>query len=171
MIFLRNYVLGNNKININENFLVKSVNKKQVIIGLSSFFIKDSSSYNIDLYFSYWSEQYMLIFFFCVASLVITCVLLIVASILSPKEVTFEKVSVYECGFEPYGEANVIFNIQFFVVGILFMLFDLEIIYLLPWVVYLSEFSVFSFWLMVIFLMLLVVGFIYEWKKGALDWL
>ena len=87
----------------------------------------------------------MLVSFFIVVSLIITGVLVIVATVLSPKETTFEKLSVYECGFEPYGEANVVFNIQFFIVGILFMLFDLEIIYLLPWVTYLSEISLFSF--------------------------
>jgi NADH:ubiquinone oxidoreductase subunit 3 (subunit A) len=95
-------------------------------------------------------------------SFLLTIVLFIVGFILSPKNVSFEKTSSYECGFEPFGDAHSIFNIQFFVVGILFMLFDLELAYLFPWVLCLSTISLFSFFLMLFFLILLVIGFIYE---------
>lgn len=85
---------------------------------------------------------------------------------------TFEKGSPYECGFESFeGDAHMVFNIQYVVVGVLFMIFDLELAYLFIWVLYLGILSWFSFWLVIFFLFLLIIGFIYEWKKGALDWL
>jgi len=82
--------------------------------------------------------------------------------ILSPKETQFEKTSAYECGFEPFGDAHSIFSIQFFVVGILFMLFDLELAYLFPWVFCLGNLPIYCVALMFFFLILLVIGFIYE---------
>jgi len=123
------------------------------------------------LYYVYWVEQYVFITMFVFISLSITLVLLLVATVLSSKELDFEKVTVYECGFEPFGDVKDVFNIQFFVVGILFMIFDLELAFLFPWVVYLGVLSLFSFSIMIFFLILLVVGFVYEWKKRALDWL
>lgn len=130
-----------------------------------------SEVYNINLYFKYWEEQFILISGFCFIALIIAIALLVVAVFLSPKEVTFEKLTAFECGFESFGDANIVFSIQFFIVGVLFMLFDLELAYLFPWILYLAELSIFSFWIMMFFLLLLVVGFVYEWKKGALDWL
>lgn len=89
----------------------------------------------------------------------------------SSKKSNFEKNSPYECGFEPFGDSHLFFNISFFIVGILFLIFDLELIFILPWAVALGNLPIFSFWLMIYFIILFVVGFIYEWKKGALDWL
>ncbi len=87
------------------------------------------------------------------------------------KSASFEKGSPYECGFEPFiSNIYLMFNIQYFLVGILFLLFDLEIVYLITWVLYLGSLSVFSFWVVLAFLGLLVIGFIYEWKNGALEW-
>ncbi len=81
-----------------------------------------------------------------------------------------EKVSAYECGFEAFDDARSKFDVRFYLVAILFIIFDLEGAFLFPWAVSLGETGVFGFWSMVVFLGILTVGFIYEWKKGALEW-
>lgn len=81
-----------------------------------------------------------------------------------------EKVSAYECGFEPFGDARGRFDVRFYLVAILFIIFDLEVAFLFPWAVSLKEIGEFGFWSMMAFLGVLTVGFIYEWKKGALEW-
>lgn len=123
------------------------------------------------IYYSYFEEQTLYLFIYSIISLILVIILFSVAFFLSPREINFEKLSSYECGFEPFGEGHIVFNIQFFIVGILFMIFDLELAYLFPWVFNLGNLSIFCFFLMIIFLILLIIGFIYEWKKGALDWI
>lgn len=81
-----------------------------------------------------------------------------------------EKNSAYECGFEPFGNARSKFDVRFYLVSILFIIFDLEIAFLFPWAVTLGKIGVYGFWSMATFLGVLTVGFIYEWRKGALDW-
>lgn len=81
-----------------------------------------------------------------------------------------EKTSSYECGFEPFGDARGKFDVRFYLVAILFIIFDLEVAFLFPWAVSLGEIGVFGFWSMMGFLGVLTIGFIYEWKKGALEW-
>jgi len=81
-----------------------------------------------------------------------------------------EKLSPYECGFEPFGDARGQFDVRFYLVCILFIIFDLEVAFLFPWAVSLSEIGKFGFWSMMVFLGILTIGFIYEWKKGALEW-
>ena len=81
-----------------------------------------------------------------------------------------EKNSAYECGFEPFADARTKFDVRFYLVTLLFIIFDLEIAFLFPWAISLREIGVFGFWSMMVFLGVLTVGFIYEWKKGALDW-
>jgi NADH-quinone oxidoreductase subunit A len=81
-----------------------------------------------------------------------------------------EKLSPYECGFEAFEDARMKFDVRYYLVAILFILFDLEIAFLFPWAVSLREIGMAGFWSMMLFLGILVVGFIYEWKKGALDW-
>ena len=120
--------------------------------------------------FDYWYEQYTYIFCFMFVSLSLCLLLFGVAFTITPNESNFEKASPYECGFEPFGLTHSIFNIQFFIVGILFMIFDLELAYLFPWVLNLGNLSFFSCNLMFFFLILLTIGFIYEWKKKALEW-
>jgi NADH-quinone oxidoreductase subunit A len=83
---------------------------------------------------------------------------------------TEEKLSPYECGFEAFEDARMKFDVRYYLVAILFILFDLEIAFLFPWAIVLKEIGMFGFLAMVVFLSILVVGFIYEWKKGALDW-
>jgi len=81
-----------------------------------------------------------------------------------------EKQSPYECGFEPFEDARMKFDIRYYLIAILFIIFDLEIAFLFPWAVALEEIGMAGFWAMMIFLGVLVIGFIYEWRKGALEW-
>jgi NADH-quinone oxidoreductase subunit A len=81
-----------------------------------------------------------------------------------------EKVSAYECGFEPFDDARIRFDVRYYLVAILFIIFDLEVAFLFPWAVSLGDLGAFGFWSMLIFLAVLTIGFIYEWKKGALEW-
>ncbi len=81
-----------------------------------------------------------------------------------------EKLSAYECGFEAFGDARGRFDVRFYLVAILFIIFDLEVAFLFPWAVSLTDTGVFGFWSMMVFLGILTIGFIYEWKKGALEW-
>ena len=81
-----------------------------------------------------------------------------------------EKLSPYECGFEPFEDARIRFDVRYYLVAILFIIFDLEVAFLFPWAVSLGDIGLFGFWSMVVFLGVLTVGFIYEWSKGALEW-
>ena len=81
-----------------------------------------------------------------------------------------EKLSAYESGFEPFSDARARFDVRFYLVAILFIIFDLEVAFLFPWAVSLGNIGLFGFWSMMVFLAVLTVGFIYEWKKGALEW-
>ena len=81
-----------------------------------------------------------------------------------------EKLSAYECGFEAFDDARGRFDVRFYLVAILFIIFDLEVAFLFPWAISLESIGVFGFWSMMIFLLILTIGFIYEWKKGALEW-
>ena len=81
-----------------------------------------------------------------------------------------EKLSAYECGFEAFGDAHAKFDVRFYLVSILFIIFDLEVAFLFPWAITLGKIGMFGFWSMIVFLTVLTVGFIYEWKKGALEW-
>ncbi len=90
--------------------------------------------------------------------------------ILAPSNPDEQKNSPYECGFEAFEDSRMKFDIRYYLVAILFIIFDLEIAFLFPWAIVLDEIGVFGFWAMMLFLGVLVVGFIYEWKKGALEW-
>ena len=90
--------------------------------------------------------------------------------ILGPKKPNTEKLSSYECGFEAFEDSRVAFNVKYYLVAILFILFDLEIAFLFPWAVVMDQLGWYGFAAMSLFLAILVVGFIYEWKKGALEW-
>jgi NADH-quinone oxidoreductase subunit A len=81
-----------------------------------------------------------------------------------------EKLSAYECGFSAFDDARMKFDVRFYLVSILFIIFDLEVAFLFPWAVSLGEIGVFGFWSMIVFLGVLTIGFIYEWRKGALEW-
>jgi NADH-quinone oxidoreductase subunit A len=81
-----------------------------------------------------------------------------------------EKLSPYECGFEPFEDARIRFDVRYYLVAILFIIFDLEVAFLFPWAVSLGDIGLFGFWSMIVFLGVLTVGFVYEWNKGALEW-
>ena len=101
---------------------------------------------------------------------VIGLVLLTVAFLVAYKAPDPEKLSAYECGFNAFDDARMKFDIRFYLVAILFIIFDLEVAFLFPWAITLGATGVFAFWSMMVFLGVLTVGFIYEWKKGALEW-
>lgn len=122
------------------------------------------------VYFSYCNEQLIYLCMYIFSCFLLSNILLLVSYILSPLDTNFEKLSSYECGFEPFSNGQLMFNIQFFVVGILFMIFDLELVYLFPFVVNLGSLSMGCYLLVIIFICILIIGFIYEWNKGALDW-
>lgn len=90
--------------------------------------------------------------------------------VLAPHKPDSEKLSPYECGFDAFGDARGKFDVRFYLVSILFIIFDLEVAFLFPWAISLGKIGLFGFWSMVVFLVVLTIGFIYEWKKGALDW-
>lgn len=94
----------------------------------------------------------------------------ILAFVVSPDKPDKEKLSPYECGFEAFEDSRMKFDVRFYLVAILFIIFDLEIAFLFPWAVVLKDIGMFGFLSMVVFLGILVIGFIYEWKKGALEW-
>jgi NADH-quinone oxidoreductase subunit A len=96
--------------------------------------------------------------------------ILVLGRVLGPHRPDSEKNSPYECGFEPFEDARMKFDVRYYLVAILFIIFDLEIAFLFPWAVALNEIGMFGFLAMMLFLGILVVGFIYEWKKGALEW-
>ena len=98
-------------------------------------------------------------------------VLIVAASyVLGEQRPDSEKVSAYECGFEAFDDARSRFDVRFYLVAILFIIFALAVAFLFPWAISLGETGVFGFWSMVVFLVILTIGFIYEWKKGALEW-
>lgn len=102
--------------------------------------------------------------------MVLANLLLFISYVLAPKRRYNEKLSAYECGFDPVDGTRGTFEVHFYIVGILFLIFDVEIAYLFPWVLGLSSLPIESFMSMYFFLFLLTIGFAYEWKKGALDW-
>jgi len=115
-------------------------------------------------------ENYFPILLFICVGLAVAAGPLLIGSILSPNKPDSEKNSPYECGFEAFEDARMKFDVRYYLVAILFILFDLEITFLFPWAVVIQKIGMFGFIAMMIFLAILVVGFIYEWKKGALDW-
>ena len=101
---------------------------------------------------------------------VLALVLLVLPLIVAPNNPDPEKLSAYECGFPPFDDARMKFDVRFYLVAILFIIFDLEVTFLFPWAIVLKDIGPFGFWSMIAFLGILTVGFIYEWKKGALEW-
>ena len=115
-------------------------------------------------------KDYLPIIIFLVLALGLSCAFVVVNFILSPKKPDPEKLSAYECGFEPFEDSRMEFDVRFYLVAILFIIFDLEIAFLFPWAVTIKTIGLESLIAMSVFLFVLIIGFIYEWKKGALDW-
>ena len=115
-------------------------------------------------------EQYLPVLLFIVVGLLVGVAPQVIGYLLGPKKPDPAKNSPYECGFEAFEDARMKFDVRYYLVAILFILFDLEIAFLFPWAVSLKDIGFTGFMAMMIFLAILVVGFAYEWKKGALDW-
>ncbi len=114
--------------------------------------------------------EYSAILIFLGVSSLLSIVIFVLSYALIPQKADQEKVSAYECGFNPFDDARSTFDVRFYLVAILFLIFDLEISFLFPWSITLSELPIFGFWSMLFFLVILTIGFIYEWCKGALEW-
>ena len=115
-------------------------------------------------------KDYLPIMLFLIIALGLSCAFVVINFILSPKNPDPEKLSAYECGFNAFDDARMKFDVRFYLVAILFIIFDLEIAFLFPWAVALKDISLLGFWSMIVFLAVLTIGFAYEWKKGALEW-
>jgi NADH-quinone oxidoreductase subunit A len=115
-------------------------------------------------------ENYLPILVFLVVGIVFGAVPIAMGYLLGPQRPDTEKLSPYECGFEAFEDSRMRFDVRYYLVAILFIIFDLEIAFLFPWGVVLDEIGLFGFFAMVVFLAILVVGFIYEWRRGALEW-
>ncbi len=115
-------------------------------------------------------EQYLPVMLFIMVGTLVGVGPMVLGKLLSPSKPNPEKLSPYECGFEAFEDARMKFDVRYYLVAILFILFDLEIAFLFPWAVSLGSIGFFGFASMMIFLAILVVGFVYEWMKGALDW-
>ena len=114
--------------------------------------------------------EYLSIIIFLFLALFLSIGFIVVNYLASPSNPDPEKLSAYECGFEPFNDSRMEFDIRFYLVAILFIIFDLEIVFLFPWAITLGNLGLFGFFSMMLFLFILTIGFIYEWKKGALDW-
>tara|TARA_B100002051_G_scaffold138029_1_gene131108 strand:+ start:262 stop:630 length:369 start_codon:yes stop_codon:yes gene_type:complete len=115
-------------------------------------------------------QNYLSIIIFLIIAFFLSCAFIAINYLASPKNPDPEKLSAYECGFEPFNDSRMEFDVRFYLVAILFIIFDLEIAFLFPWAISLGQIGLFGYVSMMIFLFILTVGFIYEWKKGALDW-
>jgi NADH-quinone oxidoreductase subunit A len=114
--------------------------------------------------------DYLPIAIFIGVALVIALVLMTIPFLVAVNNPDPEKVSAYECGFNAFDDARMKFDIRYYLVAILFIIFDLEVAFLFPWAVAFEEVGLFGFWAMIIFLAVLTIGFVYEWRKGALEW-
>ena len=114
--------------------------------------------------------EYFPVLLFIFVAVAVGIVPMVLGKLLGPSRPDAEKLSPYECGFEAFEDARMKFDVRYYLVAILFILFDLEIAFLFPWAVVLNEIGLFGFLSMMVFLAILVVGFVYEWMKGALEW-
>lgn len=115
-------------------------------------------------------SQYLPILIFLGVAFGLSCFLVLLGFIRGPRKPDVQKLSPYECGFPAFSDARIKFDVRFYLVAILFIIFDLEVAFLFPWAVSLGEIGSLGFWSMMLFLGVLTAGFVYEWKKGALEW-
>ena len=114
--------------------------------------------------------EYLPILIFLVVAAVVAALAIGASFVLADQRPDSEKISPYECGFEAFDDARRRFDVRFYLVAILFIIFDLEVAFLFPWAISLGQIGLYGFWSMIVFLALLTVGFVYEWRKGALEW-
>ena len=115
-------------------------------------------------------REYLPVVIFLGVALGFSLILLITPILIAFRNPDPEKLSAYECGFNAFDDARMKFDVRFYLVSLLFIIFDLEVAFLFPWAVAFKEIGLFGFWSMMVFLFVLTIGFVYEWKKGALDW-
>ncbi|MFD0978537.1 NADH-quinone oxidoreductase subunit A [Tropicimonas aquimaris] len=115
-------------------------------------------------------REYLPVLIFLAIAIIFGVIFVVAAWLVAPAAPDPEKTSAYECGFNAFDDARMKFDIRFYLVSILFIIFDLEVAFLFPWAVSFGEISMAAFWSMMVFLAVLTVGFAYEWKKGALEW-
>nr|BBC77903.1 NADH dehydrogenase subunit 3 [Nitzschia palea] len=141
-----------------------------------NFFIKNFFNFNSyleqfdRLNSSFIREEYLGIFVYLCFAIILSLIIVILSYFLVTQSPETEKLSTYECGFEAYGDTRSQFNVRFYIIAILFILFDIEIIFLAPWCVSISQLNLLGFWSMIEFLVELGVGFIYAWCVGAIEW-
>nr|QYB23167.1 NADH dehydrogenase subunit 3 [Nitzschia traheaformis] len=141
-----------------------------------NFFLQSfiTSNQYLDNYFlvkeSAMKEEYLSIFIYLCFAIFLACLIVALSYFLVTQSPETEKLSTYECGFEPYGDTRNQFNIRFYIIAILFILFDIEIIFMLPWCVSISQLNLLGFWSMIEFLLELGIGFVYAWCVGAIEW-
>ena len=115
-------------------------------------------------------SEYLPILIFIFIAFAIAIGMTVISFVVGETKPDKEKLSAYECGFEAFDDARGRFDVRFYLVAILFIIFDLEVAFLFPWSISLGKIGIFGFWSMMFFLLVLTIGFIYEWKKGALEW-
>lgn len=123
-------------------------------------------SFNVSVF----KEEYSVIFIFLIIAIVLALVIAVLSYTFVSQKPESEKLSSYECGFEPYEDTKHRFDVKFCLVAILFILFDIEVVFILPWSISLSQLNLLGFWSMIDFLLELGIGFIYVWKMNALEW-
>jgi NADH-quinone oxidoreductase subunit A len=114
--------------------------------------------------------EYLPILLFIGVAGAVSLLFLVIPFVIAPSKPDPEKLSAYECGFNAFGDSRMKFDVRFYLVTLLFIIFDLEVAFLFPWAITLGKTGVYAFWSMMVFLGVLTVGFIYEWRKGALEW-
>lgn len=114
--------------------------------------------------------EYLPVVIFLAIAIVLSCLFLVASTLLAPKKPDAEKLSAYECGFNAFDDARMKFDVRFYLVSILFIIFDLEVAFLFPWVFQVAQGQIVAFWSMMAFLGVLTIGFVYEWRRGALEW-
>jgi NADH-quinone oxidoreductase subunit A len=147
----------------------RTAGNQAMVVGGAPFFWPDepapiTAAYTMDL------QQYLPVILFILVGVAVGVAPQLLGFLLGPQRPDAAKNSPYECGFEAFEDARMKFDVRYYLVAILFILFDLEIAFLFPWAVALRDIGASGFWAMMIFLTILVVGFVYEWKRGALDW-
>ena len=115
-------------------------------------------------------QAYLPILIFLGVAIAVAAGALVMSYVIARQKPDSEKLSSYECGFEAFEDARGQFDVRFYLVAILFIIFDLEVAFLFPWAITLGQIGMFGFWAMIVFLAILTVGFVYEWRKGALEW-
>lgn len=131
-------------------------------------FIKNINILNLNE--SFFHSEFLPILIFLTIAIILALIIVSLSYLLAIQNPETEKLSAYECGFEPYEDARNIFDVKFYIIAILFIIFDIETMFLLPWSVSLSQLNILGFWSMIDFIIELAVGFVYIWYVGALEW-